>query len=267
MLVDLLGLGGVLASPDDTARVLQSWRAAPNAEEMRFRALCTTQRSLGVPNEPFLLALCNPSHVFARYDVVMEQAQQWFFEGTQAKKRQLLAMKKTIDHLEASDAIENETPALCLLCGAFLRAGEKIPVKHGMGACHRHVGLRHDKEASPEDPAFMPRWGQRDCAEGQEKNDAHHACCPAGGKSGVGLFLLLNRTSVLLVRKSWSCYWPSIYVDEFGEEDVNMRRGMPLTLSPSRAGALWALYESGGISDAVTQKRMSSDRVLRKHWY
>ena len=113
----------------------------------------------------------------------------------------------------------------------------------------------------------LPRWGIDDRVEDNEKNDAQHACCPAGGKSGVGMFLLLNRTSVLLVRKSWSCYWPSIYVDEFGEEDVNMRRGMPLMLSPSRASALWKLYVSGNVADAVTQKRVSSDRVLRRHWY
>ena len=211
-----------------------------------------------MPSVPFLLSLCDPGHRFARFDAVMEEAQKWFFEGTQAKKRKLISLSGAIDDLES---IDNETPAMCLLCGTFLRAGEKFP-KHGMGACHRHIGLRH-QEASRDDPVFAPRWGQGS----EEIASVLHRCCPAGGKTGVGIFLLLNRTSVLLVRKSWSCYWPSIYVDEFGEEDVNMRRGMPLVLSPSRAAALWSLYESGGVADAVTQKRMSSDRVLRRHWY
>ena len=56
-------------------------------------------------------------------------------------------------------------------------------------------------------------------------------------------------------------------LSEFGEEDVNMRRGMPLMLSQSRASALWKLYISGGVADAVAQKRISSDRVLKRHWY
>jgi E3 ubiquitin-protein ligase UBR3 len=79
------------------------------------------------------------------------------------------------------------------------------------------------------------------------------------------LFLYLHQ--VLLVRKKWSIYWPSIYVDEYGEEDRDLRRGMPLSLSQSRIKALWEMYESGNLANVVVGKRMHMERVLREEWY
>ena len=60
-------------------------------------------------------------------------------------------------------------PCLCLLCGCYLRGGEK---KNGIGACHRHVG--------------MTSRGHR--------LDSEDVCPVARG--GVGMFLLVERTSV-----------------------------------------------------------------------
>lgn len=36
------------------------------------------------------------------------------------------------------EMIDQECACVCLLCGAFLRGGEKM---NGIGACHRHVGM------------------------------------------------------------------------------------------------------------------------------
>ena len=76
-----------------------------------------------------------------------------------------------------------------------------------------------------------------------------------------------GQRQVLLVRKKWSIYWPSIYVDEYGEEDRDLRRGMPLSLSQSRIKALWEMYESGNLANVLVGKRMHMDRVLREEWY
>ena len=56
-----------------------------SVQELTLSALCKPHRNAKVPKILFLLALCDPNHRFSRYDIVMEQAQQWFFEGTQAK--------------------------------------------------------------------------------------------------------------------------------------------------------------------------------------
>lgn len=72
---------------------------------------------------------------------------------------------------------------------------------------------------------------------------------------------------MLLIRKHWSVYWPAIHVDEYGEEDRNLTRGMPLSLSDSRVEALWKLYASGKLANAVVGKRMHLERILREDWY
>ena len=258
LLVECLGLGDTLTCSEDINHVLHSWRAPFTDKEKQLLTQHLTS-SLRLPmKEPFLLSMCRQDHSYSRFEAVMEEAQQWFFEGTQRKKQELSNMETTMKSMSASEALENETPAMCLLCGCFLRAAEKFPADSGgIGACHRHVGMCR---RSPAPATFNPLWKKDSLLEG-------FTCCPTGGKSGIGIFLMVNRTSILLVRKGWSCYWPSIYVDEYGEEDVNMSRGMPLQLSKSRAEALWQLYESGGVSDAVVQKRNSMDRVLKENWY
>jgi hypothetical protein len=42
---------------------------------------------------------------------------------------------------------------------------------------------------------------------------------------------------------------------------------MPLLLSNARVNALWKLYESGQLANAVVGKRMHQERVLREEWY
>lgn len=101
-----------------------------------------------------------------RYDQLISPIQAWFYETTMAKKQQV--QDGTLDVKEA-DQIDQECPCLCLLCGAYIRAGEK---KNGIGACHRHVGM-------------TPQGHRLDSED----------ICPVA-KGGVGMFLLVERTSV-----------------------------------------------------------------------
>ena len=55
---------------------------------------------------------------------------------------------------------------------------------------------------------------------------------------GVGVFFLVLKCAVLLVRGPHASYAPSIYVDDHGEEDVGLRRGAPLRLHAGRVAAL-----------------------------
>jgi len=85
--------------------------------------------------------------------------------------------------------------------------------------------------------------------------------------SGIGIFFLVQKCTVLLMHNNKSAYSPSIYVDEHGEEDPGLRRGRPLFLNDARYRALEGLWRQQGIPREVAQIRSTSDRVIRDNWY
>eukprot|EP00568_Trieres_chinensis_P000007 CAMPEP_0183300090 /NCGR_PEP_ID=MMETSP0160_2-20130417/6622_1 /TAXON_ID=2839 ORGANISM="Odontella Sinensis, Strain Grunow 1884" /NCGR_SAMPLE_ID=MMETSP0160_2 /ASSEMBLY_ACC=CAM_ASM_000250 /LENGTH=821 /DNA_ID=CAMNT_0025462449 /DNA_START=1 /DNA_END=2466 /DNA_ORIENTATION=+ len=85
--------------------------------------------------------------------------------------------------------------------------------------------------------------------------------------SGIGIFFLVQKCTVLLVHNNKSAYSASLYVDEHGEEDPGLRRGRPLFLKDERYEALEALWRRHGIPREVAQIRSTSDRVIRDNWY
>jgi len=76
------------------------------------------------------------------------------------------------------------------------------------------------------------------CAAGPCGGRAHVRSCGAG----VGVLLVLKITAVIVVRDERRGLWGSPYLDEFGEEDTDLRRGKPLYLSPHRVAALERLW-------------------------
>jgi len=84
---------------------------------------------------------------------------------------------------------------------------------------------------------------------------------------GVGVFFLVLKCAVLLVRGPHASYAPSIYVDDHGEEDVGLRRGAPLRLHAGRVAALEALYNGHGVAREVARLRARSSRVIRDNYY
>jgi len=85
--------------------------------------------------------------------------------------------------------------------------------------------------------------------------------------SGIGIFFLVQKCTILLMHNNKSAYSPSLYVDEHGEEDVGLRRGRPLFFSEERYQALETLWRTHGIPREVSQIRSTSDRVIRDNWY
>jgi hypothetical protein len=85
--------------------------------------------------------------------------------------------------------------------------------------------------------------------------------------SGIGLFFLVQKCTVLLMHNNKSAYSPSLYVDEHGEEDPGLRRGRPLYLNDVRYRALELLWRQQLIPREVAQIRSTSDRVIRDNWY
>jgi hypothetical protein len=82
--------------------------------------------------------------------------------------------------------------AVCLVCGALVCVSNKCCMRAGMG-----------------------------------EGTYHAATCGAG----VGVLLLARHTYVLLLRESRATQWTSVYLDEWGEEDIALKRGKPLYLN------------------------------------
>jgi Proteolysis_6 C-terminal len=85
--------------------------------------------------------------------------------------------------------------------------------------------------------------------------------------SGIGIFFLVQKCTVLLMHNNKSAYSASLYVDEHGEEDPGLRRGRPLFLNEARYQALELLWRQHGVPREVAQIRSTSDRVIRDNWY
>nr|ACF79772.1 unknown [Zea mays] len=97
----------------------------------------------------------------------------------------------------------------------------------------------------PDEPALCllcgklcsPSW-KPCCRTGKCQN--HALQCGAG----IGIFLLVRKTTILLQRSARLTFWPSLYLDAFGEEDNEMHRGKPLYLSQERYTSLTYLVAS-----------------------
>jgi hypothetical protein len=107
-------------------------------------------------------------------------------------------------------------PALCLVCSAVLCMSEACCRLHG------HYELTHHA---------------RDCS-------------PSGG-----LFLLLRRSSVVLVADGLAHVFGSVYVDEHGEADVGLLRGKALYLQPDTWRAVHELVARQDITTVVARVR------------
>ncbi|CAO2198997.1 unnamed protein product [Urochloa humidicola] len=113
----------------------------------------------------------------------------------------------------------------------------------------------------PDEPALCllcgklcsPSW-KPCCRSG--KCPSHATQCGAG----VGIFLLVRKTTILLQRSARLAFWPSPYLDAFGEEDHEMHRGKPLYLSEERYAALTYLVASHSLdrtSEVLRQTTIS----------
>ena len=117
----------------------------------------------------------------------------------------------------------------------------------------------------PRDPALCLACGELCCCAGACCRRGRHGECAqhaavCGG--GVGVFLLVKSTKVLLIRGKRICLYPSVYLDQHGEEDEFLKRGRPLFLSERRYRALEDLWVNGALDYdtlALHTSRVGSD--------
>jgi len=98
-------------------------------------------------------------------------------------------------------------PAVCLVCGVFFCYGTDCCAKDDVRECSRHAEL-----------------------EG----------------SGIGIFLLMRSTQLVLIRGGRVCMAPSLYLDQHGEEDRFLRRSQLLNLSSLRMNEVRRLWLTAG---------------------
>ena len=126
-----------------------------------------------------------------------------------------------------------EEPALCLLCGRVLQAGNTL----------------HDTQPSVTNPG--------ECT-------LHARTCGLG----TGIFFLLQRHLVLLMRGDKAAYWSktSLYLDANGE--VGVEGGCrPLFLSEGRLRLLQEMWLRGEVGREVARSRVSSDKIIKSYYY
>ncbi|KAL5716697.1 RING-type E3 ubiquitin transferase [Ranunculus cassubicifolius] len=96
------------------------------------------------------------------------------------------------------------------------------------------------------------------------------ACCRESGchshamscGAGIGIFLLIRKTTILLQRSARHSPWPSPYLDAFGEEDIDMNRGKPLYLNEKRYAALTKMVASHGLDQSSEVLRQTTIDTL-----
>lgn len=52
--------------------------------------------------------------------------------------------------------------------------------------------------------------------------------------AGTAMYLVVTSSYIIVIRGKRACLWGSVYLDSFGEEDRELKRGKPLYLSPGR---------------------------------
>jgi len=132
----------------------------------------------------------------------------------------------------------NNEVAVCLVSGAVLLAGKKV----------KNLDLGGNQGA---------------VAVGE---CSYHAISQHGG---FGIYFLVKKSRVLLVDTRKQAFYPSLYVDEFGNEDVGLRRGKPLKLNVERHEELEGIWRRGDIAREVANRRqrVSHDTTIIREGY
>lgn len=89
----------------------------------------------------------------------------------------------------------------------------------------------------PKDPSVCLACGtlvclRESCCRQQAHFEAVHHSINCG--AGTAMFLAVNSSTVIVIRGKRACLWGSVYLDSFGEEDRDLKRGKPLYLSVER---------------------------------
>ncbi|XP_013792772.1 E3 ubiquitin-protein ligase UBR3-like, partial [Limulus polyphemus] len=93
----------------------------------------------------------------------------------------------------------------------------------------------------PKDPSLCLVCGSLVCLRGnccQKQSlceaSSHSISCGAG----TAMYLAVSSSLIIVIRGKRACLWGSVYLDSYGEEDRDLKRGKPLFLSQERYNLL-----------------------------
>ena len=172
-----------------------------------------------------------------------------------------------------------DSPALCLVCGMIFNA-------YGKGQCYRHTaeckgsacfvaGSTSNTTASTASSttAYTPTTTVPPNRTTSTNNGTHTAnpsnsdIGGMGGMGGTGVFFLLQDCVVIICHGPRMAWYPSPYVDEYGECNQGGLRGRPLFLDSRRYESLRQLWATNGIAQEVYRRRASASRLIILGYY
>ncbi|CAB1103163.1 unnamed protein product [Ectocarpus sp. CCAP 1310/34] len=112
-------------------------------------------------------------------------------------------------------------------------------------------------------PAVCLVCGEVLDASGRGECTRHAAECGCG----TGLFFLLQECAVLLIHGRRAAYFPSPYVDAYGERQRHSFRGRPLYLDQRRYDVVRGLWVKHLVAHEVVQNRSTSRQVIINDHY
>lgn len=155
-------------------------------------------------------------------------------------------------------------------CGGILHYTPAVPFKLMelpliyQDLLQRYVKVKCSKcKSVPDEPALCLLCGKlcstnwKSCCRASRCIN-HASSCGAG----IGVFLVVRKTTILLQRSSRQAFWSSLYLDAFGEEDIDMIRGKPLFLNAERYAALTYLVASHGLDRTSEVLRQTTITVF-----
>lgn len=126
---------------------------------------------------------------------------------------------------------DSRNPTMCLVCGEILCSQsfccQKELEKNSVGSCTYHV----------------------------------HTC-----GAGIGVFLRIRDSEILLLGMNKGCFIPAPYLDEYGETDQGLRRGNPLRLCRERYKKLHLIWLSHGIHEEITRRTETQQTLFATQW-
>lgn len=126
---------------------------------------------------------------------------------------------------------DSRNPTMCLVCGEILCSQsfccQKELDKKSVGSCTYHA----------------------------------HTC-----GAGIGIFLRIRDSEILLLGMNKGCFIPAPYLDEYGETDQGLRRGNPLRLCRERYKKLHIIWLSHGIHEEITRRTETQQTLFATQW-
>lgn len=133
----------------------------------------------------------------------------------------------------------DDHPAICMRCGLVLNGG-------GKGECVAHLAT------CPQRPAIHKRQAP--------------TLLSSPFPTTVGIFILLHDHTLLLFHYDRAAYYPSPYVDPYGEKH-SQYRGRPMFLEARKVRELKSLVMDHRISQEVVGFRTTANRVVILGYY